>query len=367
MERDLYDVLGVRRAATAAELRRAHQRLVRQLHPALNPGDPRAVERFREVTSAFELLSDPERRAAYDRGEKVHTPEPCRPDGHFVGFDFSAEVRIENVGFREIFDGVLRGGGEAPQERSGGEDLELATRLSFDEAFHGTRRRLHLARQEPCVACEGTGEVAFGPVPCSRCNGAGQVRGSRGHMIFSRPCSDCGGSGSLSRKPCGRCRGEGRGPASEWLEVEIPPGVASGSRVRLPGCGNAGRRGGPAGDFRLAIEVEPHPVFRREGDDLFCEVAVDMVNAALGGHVEVVTPDGVMTIELPAGTQNGQRFRLRKRGMPKLGAPERGDLYAFARVVVPAVTDDPGRALLREFERQTRQAPLAGTDTTEVA
>jgi len=368
MERDLYDVLGVRRAATAVELRRAHQRLVRQLHPALNPGDPRAVERFRDVTSAFELLSDPERRAAYDRGEKVHTPEPCRPDGHFVGFDFSAEVRVENLGFREIFDGVLRSG-EAFQERSGGEDLEQATRLSFDEAFHGTRRRLHLARQEPCVACEGTGEVAFGPVPCRRCNGAGQVRGSRGHMIFSRPCSDCGGAGSLSRKPCGRCRGEGRGPASEWLEVEIPPGVASGSRVRLPGCGNAGRRGGPAGDFRLAIEVEPHPVFRREGDDLFCEVAVDMVSAALGGHVEVVTPDGALPIELPAGTQNGQRFRLRKRGMPKLGDAERGDLYVEARVVVPAVTDDPGRALLREFARLTRSATstVEGAGSTEVA
>jgi molecular chaperone DnaJ len=369
MERDLYDVLEVRRGATAAELRRAHQRLVRQLHPALNPGDSRAVGRFQAVTTAFELLSDPERRAAYDRGDKVHAPEPCRPEGRFLGFDFSAEVCVESVGFREIFDGVLRGADEASAQASVGEDLEQATRLTFDEAFHGARRRLHLARQEPCEVCEGKGDVAFGPVPCRRCNGAGQVRGSRGHMIFSRPCSECGGSGSLSRKPCARCRGEGRRPASEWLDVEIPPGVASGGRVRLPGCGNAGRRGGPAGDFRLAIEVEPHDVFRREGDDLFCDVAVDMVDAALGGHALVVTPDGTMTIELPAGTQNGQRFRLRKRGMPKLGDEERGDLYVEARVVVPAVTDDPGRALLREFARQTRPAsgPAAASDTTEVA
>jgi molecular chaperone DnaJ len=367
MERDLYDVLEVRRAATAAELRRAHQRLVRQLHPALNPGDPRAVERFQAITTAFALLSDPERRAAYDRGERVHSPEPSRPEGRFLGFDFSAEVRVESVGFREIFDGVLRSADEALHQKSSGEDLEQATRLSFDEAFHGTHRRLHLARQEPCAACEGTGDVSFGPVPCRRCGGAGQVRGSRGHMIFSRPCSDCGGSGALSRKPCARCRGEGRRPASEWLEVEIPPGVASGSRVRLAGCGNAGRRGGPAGDFRLAIEVEPHEVFRREGDDLFCDVAVDMVDAALGGHVSVLTPEGAMTIELPAGTQNGQRFRLRKRGMPKLGDEGRGDLYVEARVVVPAVTDDPGRALLREFARQTRPTSLPRPDTTEVA
>jgi molecular chaperone DnaJ len=369
MERDLYDVLEVRRGATAAELRRAHQRLVRQLHPALNPGDSRAVERFQAVTTAFELLSNPERRAAYDRGDKVKAPEPCRPEGRFLGFDFSAEVRVENLGFREIFDGVLRGGDETLTQASGGEDLEQATRLTFDEAFHGARRRLHLARQEPCAACDGTGDVAFGPVPCPRCKGAGQVRGSRGHMIFSRPCSECGGSGSLSRKPCGRCRGEGRRPASEWLEVEIPPGVASGSRVRLPGCGNAGRRGGPAGDFRLAIEVEAHAVFRREGDDLFCDVAVPMVDAALGGHVSVLTPDGAMNIELPAGTQNGQRFRLRKRGMPKLGESERGDLYVEARVVVPAVTDDPGRALLREFARlgQPPTRPLTTADGSEVA
>jgi molecular chaperone DnaJ len=369
MERDLYEVLGVRRGATAAELRRAHQRLVRQLHPALNPGDPRAALRFRDVTSAFELLSDPDRRAAYDRGEKVQSPEPGPPEGRFVGFDFSAEVTLESVGFREIFDGVLRKPDGGSDRQSGGEDLELATRLSFDEAFHGTRRRLHLARQEACIACQGSGEIAFGPVPCPRCHGSGQVRGSRGHMIFSRACSDCGGAGSLSRKPCARCRGEGRGPASEWLEVEIPPGVASGSRVRLPGCGNAGRRGGPAGDFRLAIEVEPHDVFRREGDDLFCRVPVDMVDAALGGHVQVPTPDGPMTIELPAGTQDGQRFRLRKRGMPKLGEAGRGDLYVEARVVVPAVTDDPARALLREFARQFRagSSPLEGSHSTEVA
>jgi molecular chaperone DnaJ len=367
MEQDLYEVLGVRRAATVAELRRAHQRLVRQLHPALNPGDPRAEERFRVVTAAFALLSDPERRAAYDRGEKVKAPEAPRPEGRFEGFDFSAEVRVESVGFREIFDGVLRGPEGAGDGTSRGEDLEQATRLSFEEAFHGARRRLHLVRQEPCAACEGTGEVAFGPLPCPRCRGAGQVRGSRGHMIFSRPCSECGGTGSLSRKECAACRGEGRRPTSEWLEVEIPPGVASGGRVRLAGCGNAGRRGGPAGDFRLSIEVDPHEVFRREGDDLFCEVAVDMVDAALGGHVEVKTPDGPMTIELPAGTQNGQRFRLRKRGMPKLGEDGRGDLYVEARVIVPAVTDDPGRALLREFARATRVGAAASRAGDEVA
>jgi molecular chaperone DnaJ len=349
MERDLYDLLGLRRSATMAELRRAHQRLVRQLHPAINPGDPAAAERFRLVKAAFEVLSNPERRAAYDRGEKVHVPASPSAEGRFEGFDFSAEVRIESVGFKEIFDSVLTR--DRHREPARGEDLEQHTRLSFDEAFHGTHRRVHLVRQEPCPACAGTGDVAFDPVPCGRCRGTGQVRGSRGHMIFSRPCRDCGGSGSLTHKACTRCRGEGRLVASEWLEVEIPAGVVSGSQVRLPDCGNAGRRGAPAGDFLLTLEVEPHEVFRREGDDLFCEVEVPMVDAALGGHVEVLTPDGPITIELPAGTQNGQRFRLRKRGVPKLAEEGRGDLYVEARVVVPTVTDDPGRALLREFKR----------------
>jgi molecular chaperone DnaJ len=366
---DLYELLGLRRSVSAAEIRRAYQKLARQLHPDLNPGDPAAADRFRAVSRAFQVLSDPQRRAAYDRGEPPQGAQPGAPEVGFEGFDFSAEVRSASVSFREIFDGVLRAPASPATAGSRGEDLEQATRLSFDEAFQGTRRRLHLVRQEPCPGCGGSGEVALAPVPCSRCRGTGEVRGSRGHMIFSRPCAECGGAGQLTRKPCGPCGGEGRRPAQEWLEVEIPPGVASGGTVRLPGCGNAGRRGGPPGDFRLAIEVDAHERFRREGDDLFCEAAVEMVDAALGGHVEVQTPDGGMNIEIPAGTQDGQRFRLRKRGMPRLGEAERGDLYVEVRVVVPAVTDDPGRALLREFARRCRpqSKAAAAADRDEVA
>jgi molecular chaperone DnaJ len=168
-------------------------------------------------------------------------------------------------------------------------------------------------------------------------------------MIFRHPCEDCRGEGEIRRRPCGRCSGEGRGVASEWLEVKIPAGVGSGSQVRLPGAGNAGRRGGPPGDFVLTVEVEEHPVFRREGDDLHCAVPVGMVDAAMGGHVDVPTPDGPVTIEVPAGTQNGQRFRLRKRGVPRPGDGGRGDLWVEVRVLIPAATDDRARALLREL------------------
>jgi molecular chaperone DnaJ len=344
---DLYERLGVKHGAGASDLRRAWQRLSRALHPALNPGDPVAAQRYREAAQAFEVLSDPSRRAAYDRGELPAVPAEPSAEGGFEGFDFSARVRVETVGFHEIFDSALRPTTQRDAPR--GEDLEQSTRVSFEESMAGATRRVHLVRFAPCPACGGAGEVAFGPVPCPRCQGSGTVRGSRGHMIFSRPCGDCGGTGEIRKRPCPRCSGEGRGVASEWLEVRIPPGVGNGSQVRLPGAGNAGRRGGPSGDFVLTVEVEEHPLFRREGDDLHCVVPVGMIEAAMGGHVEVPTPEGPVTIEVPAGTQNGQRFRLRKRGVPRLGDGGRGDLWVEARVTIPAATDDRARALLREL------------------
>jgi molecular chaperone DnaJ len=351
---ELYQALGLKRGAKPADIRRAWQRVSRALHPALNPGDPHAAERYREAAAAFEILSDTQRRAAYDRGELPAVAVAQAPRGGFEGFDFSASVRVESVGFREIFDEALRPA-SAEQQSFPGEDLEQATRVGFDESLKGASRRVHLVRFDRCPGCAGRGDVAFGPVRCHRCNGTGTVRGSRGHMIFSRPCGECGGTGEIRRTPCPRCSGEGRAIASEWLDVLIPPGVGDGSQVRLPGAGNAGRRGGAPGDFVLTVEVEPHPVFRREGEDLHCTVSISMIDAALGGHVEVPTPEGPMTIEVPAGTQNGQRFRLRKRGVPRLGEEGRGDLWVEARVTIPAVTDDRGRALLQQL-RETASA-----------
>lgn len=355
---DFYEVLGVRKSAGAAEVRRAYQKRARQLHPDLNPGDPVSAERFHVVSLAFEVLSDPLRRAQYDRGDLEIAPPVSPPEVGFAGFDFSAEVRKGSAGFHELFSGVLRPEG-APRsgEPTKGEDLEQGTRLTFDESLKGTSRHIHLVRADHCPICGGGGDVAFGPAPCPACHGAGQIRASRGHMIFTRACSECGGSGKLTRRPCDRCAGEGRLIHSEWIDVQIPAGAADGSRLRIPGCGNAGRRGGPAGDFVLVVEVEAHPVYRREGDDLFSVVPVSMTQAALGGHVEVETPEGPVTIEIPAGTQTGQRFRLRKRGVPKMGGEGRGDLYAEARVWVPAITDDRSRELLREVERLNPQEP----------
>jgi molecular chaperone DnaJ len=355
---DFYEILGVRRGAGPAEIRRAFQKRARQIHPDLNPGDPVAADRYRALSMALEVLSDPQRRSQYDRGDLKAEARAAPPHVGFHGFDFSAEGGPGGAGFRELFGGVLRSAQVVrAEEPARGEDLEQTTGLTFEESLVGTERRIHVVRADHCPICGGAGDVAFGPVPCPRCGGTGQVRASRGHMIFTQGCADCGSAGLLTKRPCERCGGEGRLRQSEWLDVRIPAGVAAGSRVRIPGCGNAGRRGGPHGDFVLVIEVEPHPLYRREGDDLHCTVPITVTEAALGGHIEVPTPDGPFTIEIPAGTQAGQRFRLRKRGAPKLGEETRGDLYVETQVWVPAITDNRSRALLAEVARLNPHDP----------
>ena len=355
---DLYQILGVGANTTAPRMRRAFQKLARLYHPDLNPGDPVAAARYTVIAQAFEVLSDPARRTAYDRGELVLTPAQPVPQVGFEGFDFAAEVRAEVAGLREIFDAP----GEADRRDaapSPGEDLQLTTRITFDEAFRGTRRRVQVIRQDQCSACHGSGDAATTPVSCQRCGGTGQVRARRGHMVFRRPCGDCEGLGTIRKQTCARCHGEGRLTQSEWLEVTIPAGVGDGSEVRVPGCGNVGRRGGPAGDLVLRVEAEPHPIYARDGADLHCVVPVTMAEAALGAHIEVPTADGPMTIEVPAGTQTGQRFRLRGRGMPRVGEKGRGSLFIEARVWVPAIGDGRSRELLEELARIHAENPRA--------
>jgi len=245
---------------------------------------------------------------------------------------------------------------------SPGEDLQLATRITFDETFCGTRRRVQVMRQDQCPACHGSGDAATTPVACQRCDGSGQVRTRRGHMVFRRPCEDCGGLGSIRRQACARCSGEGRLVQSEWLDVTIPAGVVDGSELRMPGCGNVGRRGGASGDLVLRVTTEPHALYTREEADLHCAVPITMTEAALGAHIEVPTPDGPMTIEIPAGTQTGQRFRLRGRGMPRVEGKGRGSLFIEARVWVAAADPcgesacaDPGPGRGRGDRRVARR------------
>jgi molecular chaperone DnaJ len=349
---DLYEILGVGRRATPAEIRRAFQKRQRELHPAVNPGDPLANARFTTLSEAYAVLSDPGRRAEYDHSGHVPRPHPAVPEVGFEGFDFSLEYHEGGAGFEELFRSEARR--DAPRA---GADLEQQTRVSFEESLRGVSRRIHVMRYDRCSSCQGQGEVLLSPRSCPGCGGTGRVRANRRHMIFMRPCKECGGRGVLGRRSCGQCGGDGRLMQSEWLDVTLPPGVGPESQIRIPGAGHAGPLGGPSGDLVLTVEVEPHPFFRREGEDLHCVVPVSLSEAALGAHVEVPTPDGPISIEIPAGTQTGQRFRLRKRGVPRLVGKGRGDLFVEAAVRVPRAWDERSRELLRELGRLNPDDP----------
>lgn len=347
-EPDYYALLSVRRTASVREILRAYKKRARLYHPDLNPGDPDAARRFQDIAFAFAVLSDPDRRRRYDRGERLVTPSVTKPAVEFHGFDFSVGPAVDPHGdVRDIFTASARPAD--PEKR--GEDVEQTAHLTFEEAYRGTQRSLVVERLDHCPACAGSGEIPSDPRPCGACKGRGAVAVKRGRLVFSRRCGSCGGSGMRSVDACSRCGGEGRILRAERIEVQIPPGIRDGSRVRLSGAGHSGRHGAPAGDFVLVIDVAPDPTFKIEGDDLVGTVEISAIDAALGSRIDVPTPDGPLTIEIPAGTQNGQRFRLRKRGLPIPHGGGRDDLFVEARIVVPHVRDDRSRVLLEEFQR----------------
>jgi molecular chaperone DnaJ len=349
---DFYSILGVDRRFSAAKLRRAYQRRAREFHPELHPGNAEAASMFALVAQAFEVLSDPERRTAYDRGVVEGKTLRESPPLAFEGFDF-AESGTGRQGFRELFESAIEPSGPAARR---GEDLEVTLRISFDEAFRGAHRRLSVTRLSPCATCGGTGHVARAQQTCSTCGGEGSTRVRRGHLVFRARCRDCDGAGQRVQDACPACAGESRVHETEWMDIDVPPGIEHGSRLRLPSAGNAGRREGAAGDFVVHVEVDPHPLYRRAGHDLYVDVPVSIFDAAVGGHVSVKTPDGDVPIEIPAGTHGAQKFRLRKRGMPHFGDPaSRGDLWAEVKLVVPAITDAETRDLVAEVSRRVSE------------
>jgi len=351
---DLYTLLGLARDADLADIRRAYRRRARRCHPGINPGDRDARARFAEITEAFETLTDADRRRAYDAG----VPRETGPVGvsiGFEGFDFSVEVTAEHQvsTFGDLFAGVLSRGaerGSAPGPESGTE-LHSTVSITFDEAMAGVDRYVPITRQVPCRTCAGTGAVALEPTPCPACHGRGQIRMARGHMVFAKPCDACRGSGERREAMCRACRGDGVEARAESLRVHVPAGVADGAQVRIPGRGHAGRCAGPPGDLVLTVRVEPHRLFRREGDDLHLTVPVAVHEAALGAKVEIPTSDGVVRLRVPPGTQSGQRLRVRERGAHSLRTGGRGDLIVEVALVLPTLLDERSKELLREFGR----------------
>jgi len=350
---DFYIILGVERSASLGDIKRAYKRLARKYHPDINPGDRTAEVQFRQISEAYETLSDPDRRGRYDSVGYLSATEEGSTFG-FEGFDFSNRASGSGAStFGDLFAEILhqRGGapvGGAPER---GTDLHQSVSLTFEEAFSGGQRAVTVTRQEHCRSCRGRGRLQVAESRCLHCQGSGTVKSARGHMVFSKPCASCGGSGRQRLTRCPACGGGQVEVRTEPLTIATPPGLADGTRIRVPGKGNVGRNGGDHGDLYMTVHVEPHPLFRREGDDLHIVVPVAIHEAALGTKFEVPSLDGPARVRVPPGTQSGQRFRLRERGVPSARHGRRGDLVVEVRLVLPPLLDERSKDLLREFGR----------------
>jgi len=348
---DLYELLGLVRGATLIEIKRSYRRLARRYHPDINPGDHTAEARFKEITRAYETLSDPESRLRYDNGAQSGAAGVVTFE--FEGFDFSGAPPFgDTTTFGDLFAEAFAPRPEAGSNQpDAGADLHTTVSLSFDEAMQGAQQQVTLTRREACGTCRGTGVRKVAEGRCQNCQGSGTIRSRRGSMVFSKSCEVCGGSGQLAYVNCGACSGLGIEMRSETITVLIPAGVADGARIRIPNKGNAGQRGGRAGDLYIAVRVEAHETFQREGDDLHLVVSIGVHEAALGARIDVTAPDGPARLRVPPGTQTGQRFRIRGRGAPSPRGDGRGDLVAEVRIVLPKVLDERSKELLREFGR----------------
>lgn len=346
---DFYILLGVNRDASLVDVKRAYRRLARRFHPDVNPGDDAAALRFREIAQAYAILSDPERRRRYDAVGYEAPGDPAETTG-FEGFDFSAAVHANQQStFGDLFSEVFRQEGPSGASTERGADLHGSLAVSFLQSMHGGEHRLPIVRQDACRDCAGTGVRSVAAARCPACQGSGRQRSARGHMVFTRACPRCRGTGLLAEQACASCGGLGRVARGERVAITFQPGIADGARVRVAGKGHAGRFGGPPGDLYVTVHVEPHPLFRREGDDVHLVVPIAVHEAALGTRLDVPALEGSARVRVPPGTQSGQRFRLRGRGAPSPRDGRRGDLIVEVRVVLPRMLDERSRALLREF------------------
>lgn len=369
--KDYYETLGVRRDASPDEIRKAYRRLARKYHPDLNPGDKAAEERFKAVQEAYDVLSDARKRKMYDTyGYYSESGFPgagqpgAGPQGFgFGGFDFSETFGGAQGGFGSSFSDLFSqffGGRREAQRRAPekGTDLEYSLEIDFWQAIRGTQVRLNVSRLDACQTCRGTGESGGGATLCTQCNGSGNVTQMVGAMRFSLTCPRCGGSGRVARA-CPACGGDGRVAVNETVDVRIPPGASTGSRLRVAGKGNAGTMGAPAGDLYITVRVEDHPLFRREGDDVYVRVPVTVWEAGLGTRIEVPTVDGRALLKIPQGTQNGQKFRLREKGVFNARKNTRGDQIVEIELQTPDVRDERVRELLKELSRHDARDPRA--------
>lgn len=346
-KRDLYEVLGVNRDASEDELKKAYRKLAMKYHPDRNPDNKEAEEKFKEVKEAYEILTDANKRAAYDRyGHDGINPQ-MGGGGGGQGFDGFADA------FGDIFGDIFGGGGGGGRGRSNvyrGADLRYNLEITLEEAARGAEKTIRIPAQEECGTCHGSGaKPGTQPKTCPTCGGAGQVRIQQGFFSIQQTCHKCHGSGRIIPEPCTTCGGAGRVKRQKTLEVKIPAGIDDGMRLRHGGQGEPGVNGGPAGDLYVEIHIKQHPVFQRDGDDLHCEMPISFTTAALGGEIEIPTLDGAANIRIPAETQSAKVFRLRGKGIRNVRTHAPGDLMVHVIVETPVKLTDRQKELLREF------------------
>ncbi len=353
-KRDYYEVLGIDRNASEADIKKAYRRLAKKYHPDVNPGDKEAEAKFKEINEAYEVLSDPEKRARYDQfGHAGVDPGAGGFDTSGAGFDF------DFGGLGDIFESFFGGSpfGSRAKSRSGprkGADLKYSLEISFEEAAFGVEKEITVNRMEMCHTCHGTGSrPGTSPTTCRNCNGTGQVQYNQntafGRFVNIRTCEVCHGEGKIITDPCATCGGKGRVRKNVKIRIKVPAGIDDGQTISLRGEGEPGYKGGPAGDLFVTIRVRPHPLFQRRNFDVVCEIPITFVQAALGAELEVPTLDGRVKYTIPEGTQSGTVFRLKNKGIPYLRGSGRGDQYVKVYIDVPKKLNEKQKALLREF------------------
>ena len=350
-KRDYYEILEISRTATEVEIKSAYRKLAMKYHPDRNPGDKAAEEKFKECAEAYAVLADAEKRNLYDRfGHQGVSSAAGAGAGFdptvFAEFGDFADILGNMFGFGDLFGGRRRGG---PQR---GSDLRYDLEIGFEESARGAETTIQIPREENCETCKGSGAApGSSPATCPQCRGQGQVRYQQGFFQVARTCPQCRGAGRIVSKPCQTCRGTGRTTKERKITVKIPPGIATGQQLRLQGEGEAGAMGGPAGHLYVVVHVREHDFFRRDGNNLFCEIPVNFTTLALGGDIQVPTLDDAETVKVPEGTQTGATFRLRGKGMPDVNGRGRGDLIATVQVQTPKKLSKDQRRMLEDLAK----------------
>ncbi len=377
-KKDYYQILGVKKDAKADEIKKAYRRLARKHHPDVNPNDKASEDKFKEVQEAYDILSDDKKRKVFDRfgyyADNLDADSPYSTGAasggaqgfDFSGFDFSSgQTSGSSSSFRDIFSDLFSGGGTGARQQpeppraipKKGRDIEMPLALSFEESFTGLTTNITVNRSEQCSRCQGAGDTGGPVVTCPTCKGSGQVMKTGGRLQFSQPCADCEGTGRR-RQPCSLCNGKGVTPKTEQVKIKIPAGVDTGSRVRIPKKGHGGRLGAEPGDLYILTNVGKHKFLERKGDNIYVSVPITVAEAALGTKIEVPTVEGKAQLKIPAGTESGQKFRLRERGFPSLRNPSlRGDQFVEVKITLPRVISEETKDVLRQFEKLNPENP----------